>query len=128
MGATFVNGGSQILVDRLLAAGDFSGSATYTIRWGSGTVTDATGNVDLEAGIATGGVTATSESEDSADTAKWIGTLTATKDFTVSEAGLFVVGTGTASDMMIRGTHTGVALVATASDQIEYTFTLQFAG
>jgi hypothetical protein len=86
-------------------------------------------DVDLENEATEGRSTATAVQEGVigtvSDQAEWIGTVTIERaaGWSVEEAGLFWDATGTASHMMIRGTHTTVA--AATDDQIRYTFRLE---
>lgn len=108
------------------------GAATFYIAFGTGgSSTGATataGDVSLMA-RATEAAVLTTNSQPSADTNQWVATITCGRSggFTVEEAGLFL-GTssatgGTATQIVIRGSHGGVALAT--GDSIQYTFTLQ---
>ena len=122
----FINTGQNWLADRMTQA---TVTATgWYIGWGtggSGTGSTATQtNLDLVAAATEARVTATAESQPTADTNRWIGRITAGTAKTIEEAGLFISLTGTASDMIIRGNHAAVT-VATG-DIVEYTIDLTF--
>ena len=124
----FVETGEAFVADKV------SPQATATafhIGWGTGgsstgaTATNA--DIDLAAAATELRVTATVEDQSAADTCRWIGILTAVGTAkTIEEAGLFFHGTSTATALIIRTSHGGVALAT--DDQIQYTFTLQFSG
>ncbi len=126
MTAAFTESGTYFLTDLLVAG---TTATVWAIGFGSGTATDgvAANNVDLGARATEGTViaTATQEQSGASDTAEWIGTVTINRaaGFSVEEAALFWDSTGTASKILIRGTHTTVA--AATDDQIRYTFRLQ---
>ena len=124
----FVETGEAFVADQVSPAG--GGTATYFIGWGTGgSSTGATatnGDVDLAARATEVFVTATTEDQSAADTCRWIGILTAGTAKTIEEAGLFYSTAGTATGLIIRTSHGGVALAT--DDQVQYTFTLQFSG
>ena len=126
----FVDTGTEIVADAVLGIAGAGGPATATgfyIGWGtggSGTLSTATaGDVDLSAPATESRVSATSETQPSADTTQWVGRLQTTTAKTIEEAGLFIDATGTATDMLIRGNHDAVGLAT--DDIIEYTISLQ---
>lgn len=120
----FVDSGTEIVSDLIMNGG---GTATFYIGWGTGgSSTGATAtntDVDLAAAATEARVTATTEDQPSGDTNRWIGRLTAETSKTIEEVGLFQHGTGTATDMIIRGSHGGLTLAT--DDIVEYTVTLQ---
>jgi len=124
MAAVFTTSGAFFLTDLLVAG---TTATVWAIGFGSGTTTEAASDLDLENRATEGTVIATSTGEQAgaSDTAEWIGTVTINRGsgFSVEEAALFWDSTGTASKMLIRGTHTTVA--AATDDQIRYTFRLQ---
>lgn len=123
MAAVFTNSGEYWVTDLILGG---SSATVWSIGWGSGTTTEVKADLDLESAATESRVTATSEGEraTASDEAEFIGTLTKTAvAATISEAALYWDATGTASKMLIRGTHTGVALAT--EDQIRYTFRLE---
>jgi len=121
MAVVYVDTGTEFVVDKIHNGG---GTATFYIGWGTGgTATATNGDVDLAVAATEARVTATTEDQSAADTNRWIGRLTAETVKTIEEVGLFFTGTGTASDMIIRADHGGIALAT--DDIIEYTITLQ---
>ena len=121
----YVDTGTEFVVDSIANGG---GTATFYIGWGTGgSSTGATatgGNVDLAAAATESRVTATTESQPSADTNRWIGTLTKTDTAaTIEEVGLFFDAASTSTSMIIRASHGGIALAT--EDKIEYTIDLQ---
>ncbi len=130
MAVVFVDTGTEIVSDAILGIAGAGGPATATgfyIHWGTGggTVTATNTDIDLAQPATEVRVSATSETQPSADTTQWVGRLTNQKagGVTISEAGLFIDATGTATDMLIRGDHADVGLAT--EDIIEYTITLQ---
>lgn len=124
----YVDNGTELVSDALLTLVGASVTASgFYIGWGTGgsssggTATNT--DVDLEAEATEVRVSATSETQSAADTDQWIGRLTTTTVKTIEEAGLYIDATGTATDMLIRGSHGGVVLAT--DDIIEYTFSLQ---
>lgn len=130
MAVVYVDNGTELVSDALLSLVGASVTASgFYIGWGTGgsstgaTATNA--DVDLAAQATEARVSATGESQSAADTNQWIGRITnnggASK--VIEEAGLFIDATGTATDMLIRGSFGGIT-VAT-SDVVEFTITLQ---
>lgn len=125
----FVDSGTDLVSDALLALVGASVTASgFYIGWGTGgsstggTATNT--DIDLEAPATEARVSCTGESQSAGDTNQFIGTLTAVGSAkTIEEAGLYIDATGTATDMLIRANHGGVALAT--DDAIEYTFQLQ---
>ena len=125
----YVDNGTELITD--LTQGFVGGGPTasgFYMGWGtggSGTLGTATNtDVDLRVPATESRVSTTGESQSAADTVQWIGTLTAVGTAkTIEEFGLFIDATGTASDMLIRANHGGVALAT--EDAIEYTASLQ---
>lgn len=124
MAAVFTTSGTFFLTDLLIAGTTATG---WFIGYGSGTTTEGASDLDLDSVSTDVRVTATAveEQPSASDTAQFVGTVTigAAGGISVEEAGLFWDATGTASKMLIRGTHTTVA--AAQNDQIRYTFRLQ---
>jgi hypothetical protein len=125
----FVDNGTELVSDSLLAmVGATVTASGFYMGWGTGgSSTGATAtntDIDLAAPATEARVSATSETQSAGDTNQWIGTLTAVGQAkTVEEFGLYINATGTATDMLIRANHGGVALAT--EDAIEYTATLQ---
>ena len=124
----YVDNGTELVSDALLTLVGASVTASgFYIGWGTGgsstggTATNT--DVDLEAPATEARVSCTGETQSSADTDQFIGTLQTTTVKTIEESGLFIDATGTATDMLIRANHGGVVLAT--DDQIEYTYTLQ---
>lgn len=122
----FVETGEAFVAD-MVSPGS---TATFFMAWGTGgSSTGATAtnsDVDLAARATETFVTATTEDQSAADTCRWIGILTAGTAKTIEEGGLFYSTAGTATGLIIRTSHGGVALAT--DDQIQYTYTLQFSG
>ena len=125
----YVDNGTDLVSDGLLALVGASVTASgFYMGWGTGgsstggTATNT--DVDLRVPATEARVSTTGESQSAADTDQWIGTLTAVGTAkTIEEFGLFIDATGTATDMLIRANHGGVALAT--EDAIEYTCSLQ---
>lgn len=123
MTAKFTNSGEYWVTDLIVGHG--STATDWHIGWGTGTTTDAKTDDDLEAAATEARATVTSATEagTASETGEWVGTLTAGTAKSIEEAALFWDATGTTSKMLIRGTHSTVALAT--DDQIRYTFTLE---
>ncbi len=125
----FVDNGTELVSDSLLTLVGASVTASgFYMGWGTGgsstggTATNT--DVDLEEPATESRVSTTGESQSAANTNQWIGTLTAVGSAkTIEEFGLYIDATGTATDMLIRANHGGVALAT--EDAIEYTCSLQ---
>lgn len=130
MAVVYVDNGTELVSDALLALVGASVTASgFYIGWGTGgSSTGATAtntDVDLAAQATEARVSATSETQSAADTDQWVGRLTnnGAASKVIEEAALFIDATGTATDMLIRGSFGGIT-VAT-DDVVEFTFTLQ---
>jgi hypothetical protein len=121
----FVQSGESFVADQVSPGS----TATFFIAWGTGGsstgATETNTDVDLAAQATEADASATTEDQPSADTCRWIAILTAGTAKTIEEAGL-KYATTTATGLIIRASHGGVALAT--DDQIQYTFTLQFSG
>lgn len=127
-----VQTGKAFIADQVSPAG--GGTATFYIGWGTGgsstggTATNT--DLDLRARATEAFVTATTEDQPSADTCRWIGIVTCQRagGYTVEEGGLFYIDEngGTATGLIIRISHNGVALAT--DENIQYTFTMQISG
>lgn len=113
-------------VGEALAADYFDGTANapanWYIHWGTGTTTAAKGDTALVTPGSEARVAAT-ESQPTADTNRFVATLTADGTKTIAEAGLFDALTD--GNMPIRGDFAGIALGA--NDKIEFTIDLTWA-
>ena len=97
------------------------------IHWGTGAGTSAVGDVDLFTPATEARVLAT-RSQPSADTVRWVGTLTADGAKTITNAGVWdAAGTGSppsgGTPLIVKGDFTGIALAI--NDQIQFTINLQ---
>ena len=114
--------GKQWLTDKM---DNTVGAATFYGGWGTGGSstggTSTAGDATLKA-EATEARVVTSNSQPSADTNRWVFSITAGTVKTIEEGGLFA-GTSTATTMIIRGNHAGVVMAT--GDSIAYTVTLQ---
>lgn len=119
MATVLTNVGEQYVCDFLSAVDT---NPAEHIAWGTGGGTAAKGDTALTVEASETRVTGTLTTQGTGASAVFqcVGTLTADGTKTIDEAGLFSLVTG--GIMVISGDHTGVAL--DASDQIEYTFTL----
>lgn len=109
-----VEDGEELIVDLLV---------TSTIKYidsGTGTTAPVKANTGMETGCGEGRTTGT-QSEASPSVYQVVGTHTYAGTFAITEAGLFdAVSAGV---MAIRGTFSSIGV--DASDQIEFTFTLE---
>lgn len=123
--AIYTDAGQAHTTSRLLAN---TGSTTYYVAWGSGSTAPAvtqtaliTENPESRAGMdATFPTQVTTQSTN--DTARFQGTITATGNRVVNEAGIFTASS--AGTMLMRGTH--ATLNIETGDKVQYTFDLQF--
>lgn len=90
------------------------------IGWGTGAGTAAVGDTTLFTEAAESRVTAT-RSQPSADTVRWVGTLTSASGQTITNAGNFTASTS--GTLIVHGDFTGIAL--STGDQIQFTINLQ---
>lgn len=94
------------------------------IGWGTGAGTAAVGDTTLFSEAAETRATGTMTEQTTTvtgDTYQVVGTLTASGTKTITNAGVFDAASG--GDLLIKGDHAGVPLLA--NDSIEYTFRLQ---
>lgn len=126
-GTAFVNGGTAILVQRVLQAG----AAPKNIGWGTGTTTPLVTDTALQTEVApTSTVARTVGSEASAtttvsgDTYQVTGTITATLagPTAMTEVGTFTSSVAGAASMFIRAVYAALNLVA--GNAIAYTVNL----
>lgn len=114
MADVLVNAGEDFIVDQIDAFG------TYYLAWGTGAGTAAKGDTTLFSEASESRVS-TTDSQPASDTMQWVATITADGTKTITNAGVF--DAATVGNLIVKGDHTGVAVVL--SDQIEYTVTLQ---
>jgi len=106
------------LIDNTITA------ATMFIQWGTGgssTGATATAGDTALFAAATESLATTAVSQPSADTNRWVGTITAGSAKTVEEAALFTASSG--GTMVIHGNFGGIALAT--GDSIQFTVSLQ---
>lgn len=120
--AIYTNTGQAHTTDRVTSNG---GSTSYFIAWGAGATAPAvtqsalvTENPEARSAATTTRVT----TESTNDTVRFVGTITATGNRVVNEAGVFTAAA--AGIMILRGTH--ATLNIETGDRVEYTFDLQF--
>ncbi len=120
MATIYTSAGEAAVVDVIEA-----GTACY-IGWGTGAGTAAKGDTALFTAATEARVVGT-ESQPSADINKWVATITADGNKTITNAGLFdAAGTGsppTGGNLIIHGDFTGVALLT--GDKIEFSISLE---
>ena len=128
MAVIFVDNGTELFSDFVLAVvGGTVTASGFFMGWGTGgsstggTATNT--DVDLRAEATEARVSCTGESQSAPDTNQFIGRLTKTDVASTIEEFGFYIGTGTATAMVIRANHGGVALAT--EDIIEYTLTIQ---
>lgn len=117
--AIWVNGGQNLTIDLLDPATRAGTTTTYTIAWGSGSATPAVTDTALGSENPETRVSAT-VSQPVVDTIRFVGTITASANRTVQEAGVF---TNTGANLFLRGTH--ALLNIETGDRVEYTFDLR---
>lgn len=117
--AIWVNGGQNLTIDLLDPATRAGVTTNYTIAWGSGSTAPAVTDTGLAAENAEARVAAT-VTQPVLDTIRFVGTITATDNRIVQEAGVF---TNTGANLFLRGVH--ALLNIEAGDRVEYTFDLR---
>lgn len=105
------------LIDTNTRAGT---STTFTIAWGSGNTAPAVTQTALTSENPETRVTA-NITQPATNTVRFVGTITATANRTVQEAGVF---SAAGANMWLRGTH--ALLNIETGDRVEYTFDLLF--
>lgn len=119
MATVLTNVGEQFICDFL--SGVETTAADY-VAWGTGGGSSAKGDTTLNTEASESRVQGTKTTQGSGASAVFqvVSTITADGGKTIDEAGLF--NASTTGKLVIIGDHTGVVMAA--SDQIEYTFTL----
>lgn len=117
--AIFSNLGQAVTVDLLDPATRAATVTDYTIAWGSGNTAPAVTDTALVSENLEPRVAA-AVTKPALDTIRFVGTITATADRTVQEAGVF---TNTGANIFLRGTHS--LLNIQTGDKVEYTFDLR---
>lgn len=117
--ATWTDLGQNLTIDLLDPATRAGTTTSYTIAWGSGSTAPAVTQIGLVSENPETRVSAT-VTQPVADTIRFVGTITATANRTVQEAGVF---TNTGSNLFLRGTH--ALLNIETGDRVEYTFDLR---
>lgn len=117
--AIWVNGGQNLAIDLLDPATRAGVTTSYTIAWGSGNTAPAVTDTTLVSENPETRVSATVSQPD-VDTIRFVGTITATANRTVQEAGVF---TNTGANLFLRGVH--ALLNIETGDRVEYTFDLR---
>jgi hypothetical protein len=112
------NAGEEFVVDKLTETVQ---TKPEYIGWGTGAGTAAKADTDLFTPAAETRVLSTTSKVGTGSTAKYqaVGTLTSLSGQTITNAALFTASTS--GTCVIKGDHTGVALLT--NDQIQYTFT-----
>lgn len=126
--AVLTSNGAGYIVDKL---DNTVSTATYFIGWGTGgssTGGTATyGDTGLKATatetLSTVGYATCTTSQPSADTLRFVSTITAGSAKTVEEVAVFTASLGVSAVGIIRGSHAGVGLAT--GDSIQYTVNLQ---
>lgn len=117
LATVFTTAGKAWVVDKIDETVQTTGDY---IAWGSGAGTAVVGDTTLFTEESEARVVAT-RSQPSADTVRWVGSLTANGTKTITNAGNFTASsTGT---LIVKGDFTGIPLAA--SDIIEFTINLQ---
>lgn len=93
---------------------------TFKVAWGTGAGTAAVGDTTLFTEAAETRVT-TVQSQPSADTNQFVGTITSSSGQTITNAGIF--DAATTGNLLLKSDFTGIALLT--GDSIQFTFTLQ---
>lgn len=117
--AIWVNGGQNLTIDLLDPATRAGTTASYTIAWGAGATAPAVTDSALVSENPEARVAA-AVSQPALDTIRFVGTITATANRTVQEAGVF---TNTGANLFLRGVH--ALLNIETGDRVEYTFDLR---
>lgn len=111
--------GQNLAIDLLDNATRAGITTTYTIAWGSGSTAPAVTQTGLTTENPETRVNAT-VSQPAVDTIRFVGTITASANRTVQEAGVF---TASGSNLFLRGVH--ALLNIETGDKVEYTFDLR---
>lgn len=111
--------GQNLTIDLLDPATRAGVTTTYTIAWGAGSTAPAVTQTGLVSENPETRVAAT-VSQPALDTIRFLGTITATGNRTVQEAGVFYAA---GSNMKLRGVH--ALLNIETGDRVEYTFDLR---
>lgn len=114
--AIWTNLGQEQTIDLIDPATRGGVSSTFEIAWGSGNSVPAVTQTALDVENPETRVAATI-TQPLANTVRFVGTITATANRTVQEAGVFLSTT-----MWLRGTH--ALLNIETGDKVEYTFDL----
>lgn len=121
MATVYTTAGKAVIPDLIDGTSSTHLDATNAkIAWGTGAGTAGVGDTTLFTEASEARVAATI-SQPSADTNKWVGTLTADAGKTITNAGLFNSASG--ATLFVKGDHTGQVLLT--GDKIEYSITLQ---
>lgn len=120
MANVFTQVGEEFVVDTL--DGTSAVPANYYIGWGTGAGTAAKGSTTLFTEAAEARVAAT-KSQPTTDTNRWVGTLTAGSNKTITNAGLFDASSG--GRLIAHSDFAGVAL--TTGDAIQFTFDINWS-
>lgn len=105
---------------------DSQASTMNRIGWGTGAGTAAATDTTLFSEDNDGRATATLSQQTvtvAGDTYQAVGTITSTTTKTITNAGLFDAATEGTGNMLIKGDHAGIPVLA--NDSVEYTFRLQ---
>lgn len=111
--------GQNLTIDLLDPATRAGVTTTYTIAWGSSATAPAVTQTALGTENPEARVSAT-VTQPAVDTIRYVGTITATGNRTVQEAGVFYAA---GSNMKLRGVH--ALLNIETGDRVEYTFDLR---
>lgn len=117
--AIWVNLGQNLTVDLLDPSTRAGVTTSYTIAWGAGSTAPAVTDTGLVTENPEARVSAT-VTQPAVDTIRFVGTITATANRTVQEAGVF---TSAGSNLFLRGVH--ALLNIETGDRVEYTFDLR---
>lgn len=121
MATVFTTAGKAIIPDLIDGTSSVHLDTTNAkIAWGTGAGTAGVGDTTLFT-EATEARVVPAVSQPSADTNRWIGTITADGAKTITNAGLFNSASG--ATLFVKGDFTGIVLAT--GDKIELTFTLQ---
>jgi hypothetical protein len=120
MANIFTQAGEEFLTD--LVDGTVSAPANWYVAWGTGAGTAVKGSTTLFTEGPEARVTAT-ESQPTADTNRFVGTITASAGRTVTNAGVLSASSG--GTLFLHSDFTGVVLAA--SDSIQFQFDINWA-
>lgn len=119
MANIFTDAGEGIVVDILDST--VGVPASWYVAWGTGAGTAAKTDTTLFTEASESRVAATL-SQPTADTNRFVATITANGTKTITNAGVFSASSG--GTCLLKSDFTGIALVS--GDQIQFTFNLQF--